>query len=192
MQYFASFLASILVSACLTWWVRNLAQRLGLVKLPDSSRHIHSTPIPRLGGFAVFTSFLALFVAYLFAARHGWGFAPHNSDVIRIVIIATAFFLVGLVDDLISVTPWMKLAVEIGGGVALYLCGIHFGFCSAHLGGHGSEAICLGLTVLWVVLICNAINLIDGLDGLAAGAALFSMVTIFTLAAGGQVVSSAF
>jgi UDP-GlcNAc:undecaprenyl-phosphate GlcNAc-1-phosphate transferase len=186
MQYFASFLASIVVSACLTWLVRNLARRFGLVKLPDSPRHIHSTPIPRLGGFAVFTSFLALFVCYLFAARRGWGISPNNADVIRVVTIASAFFLVGLVDDLISVVPWVKLAVEIGGGVALYLSGIHFGFCSTQTGAHGSEALCLGLTVLWVVLICNAINLIDGLDGLAAGAALFSMVTIFTLAAGGR------
>ena len=186
LQYFASFLASIAVSACLTWLVRNLARRFGLAKAPDSPRHIHSAPIPRLGGLAVFSSFLALFISYWFAARHGWGVAPNNPDVVRVVVIAAAFFFVGLVDDLISVGSWVKLAVEIGGAVALYFSGIHFGFCSAHGGAHGAEAICLGLTVIWVVLICNAINLIDGLDGLAAGAALFSMVTIFTLAVGGR------
>jgi len=186
MQYFASFLASIVVSACLTWLVRNLARRFGLAKPPDSPRHIHSAPIPRLGGLAVFSSFLALFVSYWLAGRHGWGIAPHNADVVRVVLIAAAFFLVGLVDDIVTVVPWVKLAVEVAGAVALYFSGIHFGFCSAHIGAHATTAICLGLTVLWVVLICNAINLIDGLDGLAAGAALFSMVTIFTLAVGGR------
>lgn len=183
-QYFVSFLASVAVAAGLTWCVRNLACRYGLAKPPDSDRHIHATPIPRLGGLAVFVAFLSLFMAYLWAVKHGWGIAPFNGDVIRIVALSAAFFLVGLADDLITVAPWVKILVEVAGAVGLYFSGIHFGFCSTHLGNPWANAVCLGLTVSWVVLICNAINLIDGLDGLAAGAALFSMVTIFTLALG--------
>lgn len=186
LQYLASFLASIGVSAFLTWLVRDVASHFGLAKAPDSSRHIHSTPVPRLGGFAVFLAFVSLFTLYLFTATYKWAAGPNNTDVVRIVLIGAVFFLVGLVDDLVSVKPWLKLLVEVAGAVALYLSGIHFGFCSAHLGSHWAGAICLSLTVFWVVLICNAINLIDGLDGLAAGAALFSMVTIFTLAVGSR------
>lgn len=185
LQYFVSFLASIAVAACLTWCVRKLAGHFGLAKPPDSSRHIHSMPITRLGGVAVFLAFLLLFGGYLLTARHGWTNGPNNRDITRIVMLATAFFLIGLLDDLITVKPSVKLLVEIAGAVGLYFCGIHFGFCSTHA-GIGSEIVCLGLTVFWVVLVCNAINLIDGLDGLAAGAALFSMVTIFTLAVGGR------
>jgi len=185
-QYFASFLASVAVSAGLTWCVRNVACHYGLAKPPESARHIHAAPIPRLGGLAVFMAFLSLFMAYLWAAKHGWGVAPGNGDVMRIVVLSAAFFLVGLADDLITVAPWVKLLVEVAGAVALYFSGIHFGFCSTHMGTPWANAVCLGLTVSWVVLICNAINLIDGLDGLAAGAALFSMVTIFTLALGSR------
>ncbi|HEU5413146.1 MAG TPA: MraY family glycosyltransferase [Candidatus Angelobacter sp.] len=185
LRYFVSFLVSIIVAACLTWCVRKLAGHFGLAKAPDSSRHIHCTPIPRLGGVAVFLAFLLLFGGYLFTAKHGWTTGPNNGDISRIVMLAATFFLVGLADDLITVKPLAKLLVEIAGAVGLYFCGIHFGFCSAHA-GMWAEAVCLGLTVFWVVLVCNAINLIDGLDGLAAGAALFSMVTIFTLAVGGR------
>ncbi|MGE5325075.1 MAG: glycosyltransferase family 4 protein [Actinomycetota bacterium] len=186
LQYLASFMVSVAVSALLTWLVRDAASRFGLAKPPDSSRHIHSTPIPRLGGFAVFVTFVSLFIVYLFATNHKWGAAPNNNGVVRIVLIGAVFFLVGLVDDLITIKPRVKLLVEVAGAVALYQSGIHLGFCTTHAGALWARAICLGLTVCWVVLICNAINLIDGLDGLAAGAALFSMVTIFTLAVGSR------
>lgn len=185
-QYLVSFLVSVGVSACLTWCVRHFAVRFGLAKPPESSRHIHSSPIPRLGGLAVFATFLSLFLLYSIAAKHGWGAGPSHGDVTRIVALATAFFLVGLADDLIGAAAWVKLLVEVSGAVGLYVSGIHFGFCATHLNNPLAGAICLSLTVFWVVLICNAINLIDGLDGLAAGAALFSMVTIFTLALGSR------
>lgn len=186
LQYLASFSISVAISALLTWVVRDVASRFGLAKAPDSSRHIHSAPIPRLGGFAVFVTFVSLFIVYLAASTHKLGVAPNNTDGVRIVLIGAVFFLVGLVDDLITVKPWLKLLVEVAGAVALYLSGIHLGFCTTHAGAPWAGALCLGLTVFWVVLICNAINLIDGLDGLAAGAALFSMVTIFTLAVGSR------
>lgn len=185
-QYFASFLTSVAVSAGITWIVRWLASRYGLLKAPDSARHIHSIPVPRLGGVAVFLTFQLLFLLYWATSKYGWTAGPRDGDVVRIVLLATAFFLVGVIDDLVSVSPRLKLLVEIAGAAALYFAGIHFGLCSSHFAGWWSPAICLVLTVLWVVLICNAINLIDGLDGLAAGAALFSMVTIFTLALGSR------
>lgn len=186
LQYLASFLISVAISALLTWGVRDVASRFGLAKAPDSSRHIHSTPIPRLGGFAVFVTFVSLFIVYLVVSNHRLGAAPNNNDGVRIVLIGAVFFLIGLVDDLITVRPWLKLLVEVAGAVALYMSGIHLGFCATYAGAPWAGALCLGLTVFWVVLICNAINLIDGLDGLAAGAALFSMVTIFTLAVGSR------
>lgn len=186
LQYLASFLISVAISALLTWGVRDVASRFGLAKAPDSSRHIHSTPIPRLGGFAVFVTFVSLFIVYLVVSNHRLGAAPNNNDGVRIVLIGAVFFLIGLVDDLITVRPWLKLLVEVAGAVALYMSGVHLGFCATYAGAPWAGALCLGLTVFWVVLICNAINLIDGLDGLAAGAALFSMVTIFTLAVGSR------
>jgi len=103
------------------------------------------------------------------------------------VLLSVAFFAVGLIDDLKGLRAWTKLLVQVGGGIGLYISGVHFNFCSAQsLSPWMSHAVCLLLTVLWVVLICNAINLIDGLDGLAAGAALFSMVTVMAIAMGSR------
>lgn len=186
LQYLVSFAVSVVASSGLTWVVRSLSRRYGLVRAPESSRHIHRIPIPRLGGLAVFGTFVSLYLIYAFASGHGWAHAPIHGEVPRILLLSTGLFLVGLADDLFGLAPWTKLLIEVVGAFGLYFSGIRFDFSLTHSGGAWTAAIGLGLTVFWVVLICNAINLIDGLDGLAAGAALFSMVTIFTLALGGR------
>lgn len=182
-SYVFIFAVSVIVSALATWCVRNIARRYRLAMAKPASRHIHTTPTPRLGGVAVFLTFSAIYGMSLLAGSH-LGMANLTSPVVsRIALISLAFFAVGLCDDLKTLSAWTKLAVQIGGATALYLSGIHFGLCGSHALAPGiGRFLCWLLTAFWVVLICNAINLIDGLDGLAAGAALFSMVTIFSLA----------
>src|SRR6476469_8350832 len=186
LRYLAGFFLSIIASTLLTWCVRNIATKRGVVRAPDYGRHIHNAPVPRLGGVAVFLSFTLLVLAYIALSPKGWMSAESSGQLLRILAIGTALFAVGLVDDLFGLRAWPKLAMQVAGAVGLYFSGIRFNFCGTHLAGSFTWLICLGLTVTWVVLICNAINLIDGLDGLAAGAALFSMVTIFTLALGNR------
>jgi len=184
LAYATELFASVVSSSLLTWGIRNFARHRGLAKGPHSFRHIHKVPIPRLGGVAIFTTFSVLFLLYSFIGPNGLLTSPLNGDLARILGIATALFLVGLADDLIGVPAWTKLLVEIAGGLGLYLSGIRFDFCDTHVAGSFTWLICLFATIGWVVLICNAINLIDGIDGLAAGAALFSMATIFAVALG--------
>jgi UDP-GlcNAc:undecaprenyl-phosphate/decaprenyl-phosphate GlcNAc-1-phosphate transferase len=184
MAVFVVFLCSgIIVATLLTWLVRHVANRYGLSFAPSSSRHLHSSPIPRLGGVAIFFTFLVLYAIYRFAGSRGWIAQPLNSDVFKVMVPAIGLFLVGLFDDLRGLTAKVKLLAQIAGGCCLFYSGLHF--ISFHW--HGAPAsvnsgISLLTTVFWVVLVCNAINLIDGLDGLASGAALFSMATIFTVA----------
>jgi UDP-GlcNAc:undecaprenyl-phosphate GlcNAc-1-phosphate transferase len=184
MAVFVVFLCSgIIVATLLTWLVRHVANRYGLSFAPSSSRHLHSSPIPRLGGVAIFFTFLVLYAIYRFAGSRGWIAQPLNSDVFKVMVPAIGLFLVGLFDDLRGLTAKVKLLAQIAGGCCLFYSGLHF--ISFHW--HGAPAIVnsgisLLTTVFWVVLVCNAINLIDGLDGLASGAALFSMATIFTVA----------
>lgn len=178
------FAGSAILAGILTWAVRSFARRRGLAMATPSSHHIHSRPIPRVGGVALFVTFAVVFIAHLLLTQHGLKAGPPDSVVTTIFLIAIPFFAAGLVDDLRTLGPWAKLLLQVGGGTALYFSGIYFGFCSHLFHPPIGQAVCLGANILWVVLICNAINLLDGIDGLAAGAALFSMVTIFTFAVG--------
>jgi UDP-GlcNAc:undecaprenyl-phosphate GlcNAc-1-phosphate transferase len=173
----------MLVSALLTWGVRKMANAYGLAYGPVSGRHIHTRPIPRMGGVAIFLTFISIFSGYLLLAHYGLVQRPVNTDIIKILMPGAALFVVGLLDDLRELGAKTKLLIQIGGGATLHLSGLHL--VSVHWDATGplvNSAICFLITVFWVVLICNAVNLIDGLDGLASGSALFSMVTIFTVA----------
>jgi UDP-GlcNAc:undecaprenyl-phosphate/decaprenyl-phosphate GlcNAc-1-phosphate transferase len=182
--YLAVLITSAAMAAGLTKVVRDRANQMGLASGPTSARHIHSVPIPRLGGVAIFCTFLIISLLYWFGTKLGFIHAPHSFSLLYIFIPASGLFLVGLIDDLRGMSAKLKLAAQVSGGVVLYFSGfrlacLHSLFsCHPYMGA----AFCFALTVGCVVLICNAINLIDGLDGLAAGAALFSMVTIFTFA----------
>ena len=173
----------VMTSTLLTWLVRRAANHYGLALGPSSNRHLHTTPIPRLGGIAIFATFLLLYGVYRLGVHIGWVPKPPSADVLKVLLPAIGLFLVGLFDDLRGLSAKTKLLAEIAGGCCLFYSGLHF-VCFQW---HGAPAavnsgICLLTTVFWVVLVCNAINLIDGLDGLASGAALFSMATIFTVA----------
>ena len=163
--------------------VRELALRFGLTNGPMSARHIHKAPIPRLGGLAIFLTFLISCGAYFTARGMGLIHSPKNAVLQRMVLPGALLFLVGLWDDLKGISARAKLLVQIVGGVWLYSTGLRF-VCVHPLGGGFlvTSIVCGALTVLWVVVVCNAINLIDGVDGLAAGATLFSMATLFTFA----------
>jgi UDP-GlcNAc:undecaprenyl-phosphate GlcNAc-1-phosphate transferase len=107
---------------------------------------------------------------------------PLNYDILKLLLPATGLFLVGIVDDLRGLRAKVKLFSQVAAGCCLYYNGLHFACFQWHgLPAPVSSGMCLVATVFWVVLVCNAINLIDGLDGLASGSALFSMVTIFTV-----------
>ncbi|MGC2742371.1 MAG: MraY family glycosyltransferase, partial [Candidatus Angelobacter sp.] len=184
MAVFVAFLISgTLVAALLTWLIRDVANRYGLAFGPSSARHLHISPIPRLGGVAIFATFFILFAIYYFAGIHGWVAQPLNHDVFKVLLPGAGLFVVGLFDDLRGLSAKLKLLAQSSAGLCLYFSGLHFAcFHSPAVPAWMNSGICMLTTVFWVVLVCNAINLIDGLDGLASGAALFSMITIVTMA----------
>jgi len=181
--YLLCFVASCGISLLLTRYVRDFAVRKGWVKPPVLVRHIHQHAVPRLGGVAIFLSVMAVFVVTLLSAE---GRAAVETEGARSILgllgASTVILLLGIYDDLRGAGASLKFGVQACAGAALYWSGFgvqHLGFLS------GSEmlrtAIGLPLTIFWVLLITNAFNLIDGLDGLAAGSAFFSTMVMFVI-----------
>lgn len=192
-SYIGIFVGSVLLSFVLTRSIRNLANARGWVYAPASSRHIHKDLIPRLGGIAIFVAFAIIALALL-AAPDFLGVAEPISrrTVLTILGPATLVFCLGLYDDFRPVNPYVKFAIQGVAGALLYLGGFGVFRLPLLFGAHEFGWIALPLTILWVLWITNAFNLLDGVDGLASGSALFSTLTVFvvSLVAGNFLVSS--
>ena len=173
-------LVSAVLALLLTPLVRNMARRLGIVDQPDQHRKLHSTPIPRVGGVAIFLAVAGayglLLVARLAAGTIVWEGLPL---VLRLLPALAIVFGIGLVDDIVSLSPWKKLTAEVIAAVLAWFGGIHVGGLADYsfLG-----VVSFAVTILWIVACTNAINLIDGIDGLATGVGLFAALTMLIAA----------
>jgi UDP-GlcNAc:undecaprenyl-phosphate/decaprenyl-phosphate GlcNAc-1-phosphate transferase len=181
--YFISFLLSLACSMALSRCVRKLAAAHAPGELPDPGRHLHGRPVPRFGGVAIVLSLSAVVtVGCLLPKALGLParFPPRTE--FGILLPALVVFLLGLRDDLRPLGPYVKLAVQSLAALLLYAAGFGVHQFDLLFGGHVLGAfVGLPLTVFWVLLITNAFNLIDGLDGLAAGSALFSTAVVFVV-----------
>lgn len=177
------FTLALAVSSGLTPFVRDIARAQGWLDRPGLDRHVHTKPIPRVGGVAIAISFaLVVGCAVLASYWSHWPVAEPLHPVVISKILGPAFliFLLGLYDDLRGASPALKFFVQAVAAALLFFAG--FGIQRiAFLSSSDTlqTAIGLPLTIFWVLLITNAFNLIDGLDGLAAGSALFSAVVMF-------------
>src|ERR1700684_1175150 len=179
--YLLCFLVSIALSLALTRSVRNYANARGWVATPGLDRHVHTKSVPRLGGVAIFGSFMVVAGVAAFLLKLT-GFAPALSTRTAISIFAPALiiFLLGLYDDVRFVGPYWKFAIQGLAALILYTGGVGVHRLDLLSSGRTLGAIWgLPLTVIWILLITNAFNLIDGLDGLAAGSAFFSTLVLF-------------
>lgn len=179
------FFSGLLTAFVFTRSVRDFATARGWVTVPTQERHMHSTPLPRLGGVAIFLSFcVCMGIAALWALRYP---QAHSARFLHSLgtILATAalVFLLGLYDDLRGVGPYVKFSVQGIAAAILYAGGLRIVNIPVIFGDRLLPwYVGLGLTILWVLAITNAFNLIDGLDGLAAGCALFSTMVVFVVA----------
>ena len=165
--------------------MRDAATRQGWVTAPSQSRDLHSSPLPRLGGVAIFLSFslsiAGAAVVASYSPRLLLGFSLKT--LLTILAPATLVFLLGVYDDLHRVGPYFKFAVQALAATMLFLGGLRILDVPVLFGAHELPwFVGLPLTILWVLAITNAFNLIDGLDGLAAGSALFSTLVVFVVA----------
>jgi UDP-GlcNAc:undecaprenyl-phosphate/decaprenyl-phosphate GlcNAc-1-phosphate transferase len=136
-----------------------------------------------MGGVSVYLTVASFLLFLEFVAKHASSQLSVHSAVL-ILIPGTFLFLVGLYDDLRGLSAKLKFAAQILAGSMLYTAGFKVGLPVMPTEGQYAGVISLGATIFWVLWISNAFNLIDGLDGLASGVALFSIVTMFAVSLG--------
>lgn len=149
----SSFLLSLLLSLYLTPIFRDAARRFGIVDSPDGVLKNQKEPVPYLGGIAVFAA--VLFTVSIFL--------QFSDKVSGLLLASSVIVLLGLVDDIGRLSPRIKLLVQIIAVFLMMKAGIRIRI------GAFPPLVCVALTFLWMIVMTNGFNLIDVLDGLAAG-----------------------
>jgi len=179
---YSLFVLGVVLTCILTPLIRHFALKKGVVDCPQRARKIHEQATPRLGGAAILTSYLGvLLVGGVFIPQLReilWGENPFGG---YILIGAVAIFVIGILDDLSRLSPKTKLVGEFL-VAALVVWGARFSFTEVQFLGLGTisfpEWFGFALACLWIVGMANAINLIDGLDGLASGITLTGLLAV--------------
>lgn len=179
-----AFLLSMILAAVLTPRVRDLALARGWLDHAVGSRKIHGRPVPRVGGLAIVLGFFAPILT-LFLVRTGqsqllWTDAPRTA---ALLVGGLCIAALGVWDDLRGAGALVKFGVQALVAAGLWGMGFRVETIAMPFGGALSVGLLsLPLTVFWIVGVTNAMNLIDGLDGLAGGVALFALGTSFVVA----------
>jgi UDP-GlcNAc:undecaprenyl-phosphate GlcNAc-1-phosphate transferase len=180
-----AFVLACLVSVLVTPLVRRFALARGLFDDQVPARKIHGRPIPRLGGVAIVAGFYVPLLALLLPASSvGQVFYTDVAGAVTFLLGGLAICGLGLFDDLRGAGAGKKFLVQFAVAGALFAAGNRIEYLSLpFVGTFALGSLSLPFTLLWVVGVINALNLIDGLDGLAAGVAFFAVATTLAVAA---------
>jgi UDP-GlcNAc:undecaprenyl-phosphate/decaprenyl-phosphate GlcNAc-1-phosphate transferase len=168
---------SFALSLILTPIFRDVFRSYGVVDQPDGGRKIHKYPIPRVGGIAIACSYVGCFFVVPLLSKN-----PFEDKLSLFWNVLPAFgviFAVGVIDDLFGLKPWQKLFGQLAAAGLAYWAGVRV---VDVVGLHAESWWSLPVTILWLLTCTNAFNLVDGMDGLAAGVGLFATLTIFLAA----------
>jgi UDP-GlcNAc:undecaprenyl-phosphate GlcNAc-1-phosphate transferase len=164
-KYALTFVLSLALALWATPLARNAALRYNIVDMPDGRLKDHKQPTPYLGGIVVYISFL-LTLCFTF------GF---NEKVLGITLAGSVLVIIGLFDDMQAVTPGVKFIGQLVAILVLIKSGIQIEIIAL------PEWLNVPLTVLWIAGIINAVNIIDIMDGLAAGVAFCASLILFVV-----------
>lgn len=171
------FTIAFAISLAATPFVISLAHKIGAVDVPDSERRIHKKPIPRLGGLAIFYGFLVALLC----------FAKIDEQLRGILIGALIIVGVGIIDDVKQLRAIIKLGAQLLAAVIVVFHNVRITAISVP--GFISETgvlqlgfLSIPITIAWIVGVTNAVNLIDGLDGLAVGVSSIASFSLFFIA----------
>ena len=173
----AAILVAFLISLIAMPFVKKFAHRVGAIDVPKDARRVHKHPIPRLGGLAIFVGFLLGVVL----------FAEINRQIQGILLGAVVIVTLGVVDDIKPLPALFKFFIQILAALVAVYHGVVIEFLSNPILWNPNPYIYFGvfsapITVFWIVAITNSVNLIDGLDGLAAGVSIISSIVMLIIA----------
>lgn len=179
---YMTLLLCFITSVLVTPLVKKLAFKIGATDQPNK-RKVHTKSMPRLGGVAIYISF----IVGIYLLR------PENALLYPILLGSLIIMVTGILDDIVELSAKIKLIGQLVAALLVVLSGLQIEFINLPL-GYQLEFGFFGipLTIIWIVGITNSINLIDGLDGLAAGVSTIALITISIMAIkmGNQFVSS--
>ena len=169
----AGMALAMVVSLLITPWVKRLAIKIGAVDTPDE-RKVHRSLMPRMGGLAVYVAFAAGALAVV----------PFSLPLAGLLFGGLLIVLLGIVDDVVTLSAKVKLVGQIAAAAAVVPFGIQVDFVTNPLTGGimALGVLAVPITVFWIVSVTNAVNLIDGLDGLAGGTSMIAALTIAAVA----------
>ena len=168
---------ALIVALILTPVVKSLAQKVGAMDVPKDSRRMHDHPIPRMGGLAIFFGFI---VSTLF-------FVEMTPQIRGMLLGAVIIVVLGIFDDIYALKASFKFVIQIIAALVAVMSGNIIDTISNPNVFSANLYWDLGwlaypVTVIWIVAITNAVNLIDGLDGLACGVSTISSMTLLVIA----------
>lgn len=179
-DYMLAFVIAAGVALLITPGVILLAAKTGAMDAPDA-RKVHKKPIPRIGGIGIYAAFM---VAMLSVLSFVDVTAEVKTEIIGLVVGGSLIVLVGVIDDYKNLPAKVKLVGQIIAAAVLVIAfDVRIDFITDPFGDYiYTEWLAVPLTIFWIVGLTNTVNLIDGLDGLAAGVATIAAVTIMMVA----------
>lgn len=168
----AAVLCAALLAFTMTPIVRVLAFRIGAIDVPADERRMHKKPIPRIGGLAIFFAFVITTIA----------FCEVNPTMLTLWFGGLVLVCMGVLDDVFRLNAWIKLVFQIAVAFIAVYQGVTIDYIN-FFGTYVNFGIwSIPITVIWIVGLTNAINIIDGLDGLACGVSIICSLSLFCVA----------
>ncbi len=174
----AAFAVAAVLSYFFTPPVKNFAHKVGAIDVPKDARRMHKKPIPRLGGLAIYGGFLCSILI----------FGQLDETMLCVLLGAAIIVALGIFDDVLALGAKLKFVVQIvAAAIPVCIGDLQIGLFTnlnplsdtpfVHLG-----ILAVPVTIIWIVVITNAVNLIDGLDGLAVGVSSIAAITMLAVA----------
>ncbi len=175
---FLALVMAFLISFAATPMVISLAHKINALDVPKDARRVHKKPIPLIGGLAIFYGFIVSVLC----------FATIDRETMGILIGAVIIVTVGVIDDITDMKAIVKLLCQLVAAAIVVYSGVRIAhFTNPFAGWFGPPYFVLNywvsvtITMLWIVGVCNAVNLIDGLDGLAVGVSSIASMSLLAM-----------